>query len=85
MRTIHKFENQAKINLKKGMYKVILAGVQNGSYRFWIEYDTNHKADHFVSFKTYPTGAEIPVGSKHEYSFIDGPFVWHLYSSAVPI
>lgn len=86
MRVVYKYKVAVfplTLTLDKN-YKVVLSGVQNGEYFIWIEHDLVSKDCVTKSFSIYPTGNDpIPNICKHESSFQDGSFVWHVYSKGV--
>lgn len=87
MKTIYKYA----LHLIDGMQDVVLPECADivhfgadpiGQISIWAEVDT--RAPHEVrNFAIVGTGHTIPDGAEHMASCIQGPFVWHLYESAL--
>jgi len=85
MKKIYKYliQNDGKgtINGLPSNSRVILFGRDNrGRLSYWVEANFDVKATMQFCFEVFATGEEIGCGWNYEQSFIDAPFVWHLYS-----
>lgn len=83
MKTVWKYEIRGGLKtpvpLPDGA-KVVHAGLDpTGAPCVWAEVDTEAKTKK-TTFFLIGTGHEIPDKTTHLGSFIDGPFVWHVYS-----
>lgn len=66
--------------------KVVLVGLQNTKLNVWIADDRHPDANRINRvFAIFGTGDPIPYGSEHCGSFMNGPFVWHLFKLPVSI
>lgn len=64
--------------------KVIHAGLDpSGTPCIWAEVDTSTPAAYLHPFFVRGTGHEVPENAKHIGSFVDGGFVWHIYSGII--
>lgn len=45
----------------------------------WAEVDTDSKPE-VEELVVLGTGGEVPKGARHLGTWLDGPFVWHLYA-----
>jgi hypothetical protein len=90
MRTVHKFlvpffsaEAQLLPPLPADpTAPVVHVGVdpRSGQPAIWIEViPENEVPTEGRRMYAFGTGHDIPAGMKHRGSFIDGPFVWHVY------
>lgn len=48
----------------------------------WAEVDTDSKPE-TEELVVLGTGSEVPKGAQHLGTWLDGPFVWHLYALEV--
>jgi hypothetical protein len=82
MRTVWKFPleitDQQVIEVH-GIPRVVLVAIQNGTPCIWMEMDTDERK---VPMRLYivGTGHSVPPFTQHVVSFLDGRFVWHIYS-----
>ena len=82
MKTIHKFQisfDEYSIYLPRGAYPVHFA-FQDNKPHIWVELDTSQIQDKLCAFQIFPTGAKIPPYAVHQFTTIEGQFVWHLYA-----
>lgn len=78
-RTVWKFPivDDARVEMPEGA-KAVHIGFQGRQLTMWAEIDPSAPLTH-RSFEIVGTGHDIPDGGQHVYSWIDEPFVWHLY------
>ena len=85
MRTIYKYPVPVDGNPLSipGLRKIVHVGQDPmGKATMWVEVDTDKPAT-LYHFGVIGTGHHIPDHSKHLGTFIDGPFVWHIYQFGV--
>lgn len=85
MRTIWKFSIDETLMVKApGLGKTVLVGAQHSDHWVaWVEVDTD-RPDTLRKYRIVGTGHPIPDDAKsHVGSYIDGAFVWHVYSDEV--
>lgn len=81
MKTIWKFhipiQDEFELHLPWN-HKVLLTDLQDGNPMVWIEVNTDSRT---IPFKFYVegTGHEIEPNTDHVGSWVQSPFVWHLY------
>ena len=79
MRIIYKYPTVSRIFLPEG-YKVLKAGLQNGTIFVWIELDKDREEVFAVQFMEYGTGMEIHDNPGiYIDSIFQEEFVWHVY------
>lgn len=90
MKTVHKFPilyGKAIELMLDPASKVVLVGKDwaSKSLCIWIELDKSRGPEFAVrtKFEIYGTGHDIPHNAKHIGSYVDDPYVWHLYQ--VPV
>jgi len=77
MRTILKYNAANSAKVPAGA-KPVLVGHQHNEHVVWLEVDLDAPPV-YTEFVVFGTGHNIPDGFVHCGSWIDGPFVWHLY------
>ena len=78
MRKIYKYKLGEGAIVVHGHYNIIHTEVQNGAVTVWIEqYLKGSK--YSLEFDVIGTGHEIPEAATHIKTWIDAPYVWHLY------
>lgn len=77
---IHKYPSQSepKISMPKGSLVVHVGFDPNQQVCIWAQVDPNAPMEE-VSIQVVGTGHECPEGHYHIGSFLDGPFVWHVF------
>ena len=60
------------------LHCVVHVEAQEGTPTMWIELDPDHDTDR-VEFLIIGTGGRVPPGAQHIGTFLQGPFVWHVY------
>lgn len=85
MKTVYKYvveTGRYEVNLQvPGYRKPLHVGLDPaGVPSLWMEVDTNSVP---VPFTIYivGTGQEVPQGKQYIGSFVEGPYVWHVYYS----
>jgi len=58
--------------------KFIHFDMQNGTPTLWAEIDSLVEVEEW-RFRIHGTGHQIPSGSTHVGTYLDGQFVWHVY------
>lgn len=86
MKTVYKFKlnmgGRTSVPFRTG--EVVLAGRDHSGFiSLWVECWPNQETNG-RDFLVYGTGYEIPTDAKHEASFIDEGFVWHVYGDQPP-
>lgn len=79
-RTIHKHEikDAFALQLPAG-WKPLMVAMQGSTPRLWVELDTDDEELWEHHFQVFGTGHDLPGFGSHIGSWIDGPYVWHLY------
>jgi len=78
MKTIFKYSSNT-INLPTSA-KVVHFGTDAQNVEcIWIEHDTLEIPTFPRHYKVFGTGDSIPEGSTWQATYINDPFVWHLY------
>jgi hypothetical protein len=82
MKTIWKFpipiQDKFELHLPY-IHKVLLTSLQDEQPQVWIEVDTSSSKNIPFKFYVRGTGHEIEENTYHVGSWIQSPFVWHLY------
>lgn len=83
MRKVFKYKMEDKVDLPLG-HKIIMTAKQNDAWYIWVEFeDVNESNTVEVAFKVFGTGHRISKEWVHLHSYIERPFVWHIYWSFV--
>lgn len=83
MRTVHKFhinpDDRPTVPIRH--LRFVLAGLDPQTRPcIWLEVAPDVPNAGIVrEFQIFGTGHEVPTGWEHCGSFVDGPFVWHVY------
>lgn len=87
MRTIYKYElyfgDRVTLMLPE-QYRILHVGAQGDQPMLWVEVDTDRTA-YPVTFRIFGTGFDLNKGiedyeeSWHVGTWMNAPFVWHLY------
>jgi hypothetical protein len=85
MRTIHKYKLDALHSMRgtqivalPSAFLILHLDVQNGVPCLWVEVeDSTPRYNH--TFTRYGTGWEIEGDEIHIGTYMDGPYVWHVY------
>ena len=83
MRKVFKYKMLDKVALPSG-HKIIMTAKQDGEWHVWVEFDNANESNTVeVAFKVFGTGLPISREWVHLHSYIERPFVWHIYWSFV--
>ena len=83
MRKVFKYAMADIVSLPLG-HKIIMTAKQDGVWYIWVEFDTALESNTVeVVFRVFGTGHTIPKEWIHLHSYIERPFVWHIYWSFV--
>lgn len=65
-------------------WPVHVAAKDNATLTAWCEVETAEgEAPTLEPFRVFGTGQPIPSGAAHHGTVLVGPFVWHLYNTAM--
>lgn len=83
MRKVFKYKIDNTVELPIG-HRIIMTAKQDGVWNVWVEFDTKNESNTVkVAFNTFGTGHRISKEWVHLHSYIERPFVWHIYWSFV--
>ena len=83
MRKVFKYVMEDVVSLPLG-HRIIMTAKQDGLWCIWVEFeDVNESNTVEVAFKVFGTGHRISKEWVHLHSYIERPFVWHIYWSFV--
>lgn len=63
---------------------VVHAAVKDGKYYVWAEVQNEKYINEKFGLVIFGTGKILPEISTHIKTFIDGDYVWHVYSVLLP-
>lgn len=78
MKKIYKYIIQDEVSIPYG-FKIVLVDQQNGTWYVWAEVDPEEPLVEQVKFEVIGTGWDISENFEHLKSYLEGPFVWHIY------
>jgi hypothetical protein len=81
MRTVHKYKytDGMTLELPTQAYVVHVGTDPKGFLCIWFETELTDELLFPRTFKTFGTGHDLPEEAMHIGTYIDSPFVWHIY------
>lgn len=81
MKQVWKYPLTMGINevLLPAEHKIVHVALQHGNITMWAEVSLANVPYKPIPVSVVGTGHDIPEDTEHVGTFMDGPFVWHVY------